>query len=244
MALPIFYNKPVVLSSQIHADLRLQVRNKFHFAAGSNSVALKASEFAQACHEYPIVFVQDKDSGTVNPVAVLGLKERQNLFVDATGRWDATYVPAYIRRYPFILATQGEEGEAPDYKVCIDEAYTGFSRDKGERLFLDDGEQSDYLKRALNLLQDYQAHSLRTAEFARRLQDWGLLQPLQASVEMRTGDKMALTGFMAVDQKKLKALPAERLAELVQKDELGVIYYHLLSLNNFGRLVDRMAEAA
>ena len=240
MALPIFYKKPVVLSSQTHADLRLQARNKFRFAAGSNSVALKAAEFAQACHEYPIVFVREGEA--VNPVAVLGLKEMQNLFVDAKGRWDAAYVPAYVRRYPFILARQGEE--VSDLKVCIDEAYTGFSRDKGERLFLDDGEQSDFLKRALNLLQDYQAHSQRTGEFARRLLDWDLLQPLQANVEMRTGEKMALTGFMAVDQKKLKALPAERLAELVQKDELGVIYYHLLSLNNFGRLVDRMAEAA
>ena len=74
--------------------------------------------------------------------------------------------------------------------------------------------------------------------------DWELLQSLQANVEMRKGDKMSLTGFMAVDRKKLKALAAEKLATLMQHDELGLIYYHLLSLNNFARLVDRLAVAA
>jgi hypothetical protein len=76
------------------------------------------------------------------------------------------------------------------------------------------------------------------------LLDWDLLQSLQANVEMRMGDKMSLTGFMAVDQKILKTLAPEKLANLMQHDELGLIYYHLLSLNNFGRLVDRLAEAA
>jgi hypothetical protein len=128
--------------------------------------------------------------------------------------------------------------------VCIDEAYTGFNRETGERLFLDTGEQSEFLKKALKLVKEYQAHSQRTREFTKRLMDWELLQTLQANVEMRRGDKMSLSGFMAVDQKKLKALPAEKLAELMQLDELGLIYYHLLSLNNFGRLVDRLAVAA
>ena len=239
MTLPIFYKKPVALSSQTHAGLRLRARDNYRFAAGTNSVALTAAEFAQACHEYPIVFVQSK--GEVNPVAVLGIRDRQNLFVDGKGHWNASYVPAYVRRYPFILARQGETA---DYTVCIDEEYAGFTHEQGEQLFLDDGEQSDFLKHALTLVQDFQAHFQRTAEFARRLHDWELLQPLQANVELHAGDKMSLTGFMAVNQDKLKALPAEQLAELVQKDEMGVIYYHLLSLNNFGRLVDRVAEAA
>jgi hypothetical protein len=202
-------------------------------------VALTTVEFAKACHEYPIVFVQEAE--TITPVAVLGLKNKQNLFVDEKGQWNADYIPAYVRRYPFILARQSE---ASDYTVCIDEAYSGFNRDSGERLFRDNGEQSDYLKKVLNLVREYQAYSQRTSEYANRLLDWDLLQSLQANVEMRMGDKMSLTGFMAVDQKKLKSLAPEKLANLMQHDELGLIYYHLLSLNNFGRLVDRLAEAA
>jgi len=240
MKLPIFYKKPVALSSETHAALRLQTRDNYRFAAGSNSVALTAAEFAKACHEYPIVFVQEE--AVITPVAVLGLKDKHNLFVDETGQWNADYVPAYVRRYPFILAKQSDE--APDYTVCIDEAYVGFNREKGERLFLENGEQSDFLKKVLTLVQEFQTHSQLSSDFARRLLDWELLQPLQANVEMRTGDKMSLTGFMAVDQNKLKALSAERLVELMQQDGLGVIYYHLLSLNNFGRLVSRVAEAA
>ncbi len=240
MELPIFYKKPVVLSSETHAGLRLQSGNDFRFATGSNSVPLTAAEFGQACHEYPIVFVQDKE--TINPVAILGLKDKQNLFVDEKGYWNANYVPAYVRRYPFILGTK--EDNPSEFTLCIDEAHTGFNRDQGERLFLEDGEQSDFLKKVVTLVQEYQTHSRLSADFAKRLLDWDLLQPLQANVEMRTGDKLSLTGFMAVDEKKLRALSAERLAELMQQDGLGVIYYHLLSLNNFARLVDRVAEAA
>ena len=239
MALPIFYKKPVILNSQLHADLRLRARNDYQFATGSNSVALTTVEFAKACREYPIVFVQEAE--VVTPVAVLGLKNTQNLFLDGKGQWKADYIPAYVRRYPFILARQGE---AADYTVCIDEAYSGFNRDSGERLFRDNGEQSDYLKNVLKLVQEYQAFSQRTSDFTRRLMDWELLQSLQANVEMHRGDKMSLTGFMVVDQKKLKTLAAEKLATLMQHDELGLIYYHLLSLNNFGRLVDRLAVAA
>lgn len=239
MTLPIFYKKPVALSSEAHAELRLQVRDNYRFATDSNAVPLTAGEFAQACHEYPIVFVQAEE--TVSPVALLGLRDKQNLFVDEKGQWNAAYIPAYIRRYPFILAKQEETW---DYTVCIDDAYAGFSLDKGERLFLDDGGQTDFLKHALKLVQDYQAHTKRTGELANRLMEWDLFQPLQANIELRAGDKMSLTGFMAVDPNKLKALQPERLAELAQLDALGVVYYHLLSLNNFGRLVDKVAEAA
>ena len=142
-----------------------------------------------------------------------------------------------------LLAIDGPISVAVDVRLTAP-AYAGFSLDKGERLFLDDGGQTDFLKHALKLVQDYQAHTKRTGELANRLMEWDLFQPLQANIELRAGDKMSLTGFMAVDPNKLKALQPERLAELAQLDNLGVVYYHLLSLNNFGRLVDKVAEAA
>ncbi len=240
MTLPMFYEKPVVLDSRNHAELRLEARQDYRFARQTNSVLLTATEYAKACRDYPIVFVQDKEA--VFSAAVLGLKDKQNLFVTESGQWNADYVPAYVRRYPFILAPQNEEGSS--FAVCIDEKYPGFNTEQGERLFLENGEQTDFLKRALQLLQDYQAHYQQTSAFARRLLDWELLQPLQANVELNSGDKMSLTGFMAVDRKRLQALAPERAAELLRSDEMGCIYYHLLSLNNFGRLVERVAQAA
>lgn len=240
MSLPVFYEKPVALSNQNHADLRLQAGQDYRFTAQSNSVLLTAVEFAKACQEYPIVFVQEED--TVHAVAILGLKQNQNLFVDNTGQWLAGYVPAYVRRYPFILAQQ--EGGDSAYTVCIDENYPGFNRETGERLFLEDGQQSEFLKRALTLLQEFQAAFQRSGEFGRRLLDWGLLQPLQANIQLNSGGRFSLTGFMVVNRDALKDLAPERAAQLLKQDEMGAIYYHLLSLNNFGRLVDRIAEAA
>jgi len=240
MALPIFYEKPVVLSSQTHRDLRVQPRKDYRFATPTNSVLLTAVEYAKACHEYPIVFVQDKEQ--VYSVAVLGLKDKQNLFVSDSGQWNAAYIPAYVRRYPFILAPK--PGDEANFTVCIDEKYEGFSQDSGERIFQEDGEQSEFLKKNLVMLEEYQAHYNRTNEFGRRLLDWGLLQPLQANVEMNSGDKLSLTGFLVVDQKKLKELSGERAVELLQKDEMGAIYYHLSSIANFSKLVDRVAKAA
>lgn len=240
MALPLFYEKPVVLSSQAHRDLCVQARKDYRFSTQTNSVLLTAVEFAKACHEYPIVFVQDQEQ--VYSVAVLGLKDRQNLFVGDSGQWDAGYIPAYVRRYPFILTPKDDDQQA--FTVCIDEKYDGFSKDGGERLFQDDGEQSDFLKKNLTMLQEYQAHQQRTTEFGRRLLDWEVLQPLQANVQMKTGDKLSLSGFLVVDQKRLKELSADRAQELLQKDEMGAIYYHLLSIANFSKLVDRIAEAA
>ena len=111
-----FYERVVALNDQAHAKLKVRPAISFAYAARTNSVPLLASEFFDAAREYPIVFARG-ETGPV-PAALLGLREAENLFVDRDGRWDARYVPAFVRRYPFVPG-KGANGEL---LVCIDEA--------------------------------------------------------------------------------------------------------------------------
>lgn len=234
----LFYDKVVPLNTQRHRELRLEHAG-FGFAAKVNAVLLTASEFARATQEFPVVFVEE--GGAVQPVAVLGLRQGENLFVDETGLWGATYVPAYVRRYPFIMYGSPDGGKHGKQVVCIDDGYAGFSQEKGERLFLDDGSQSPYLQGNIRFLQQYQRDFEQTRQVMRLIHNAGLLEPMQANVEMKGGSKLQVQGFLTINRARLKELKGDALAELHRSDALELIYLHLASLNIFSRLVDRFA---
>lgn len=238
MANLLFYEKPAALNKVTHKDYKIKpVGDNFKFAARTNSVILAGIEFTEASKEYPICFAKAGDS--VVPVALLGLRNEENLFVDSeTGKWDARYVPAFVRRYPFVLAEGGEEGQR---MVCIDEAYAGFSKDEGDPLF--DGEEaSPFLKQAIEFLEQYQRQYQRTERFVQRLQENDLLMALNAQVDMVDGQKFALTGLLAVDEKKLLALSDEKALEFFRSGELAWLYCHLMSLANMNRMIDRVGK--
>lgn len=236
---PLFYKKIVPLNKEQHKDLYIEATDNFKYARQSNSLYIAAVEFQRAVAEYPIVFGTDGE-GKVFPVVLLGLKADQNLFVDKAGKWQADYIPAYTRRYPFILAVNSTQTEE-QFTVCIDEGYPGFNTAKeGQPLFDDAGEESPVLKQAVEFLKDYQNQIRLTSEFCRQLQELAILEPVQANIEMRSGDKFAVGGFLCVSRDKLKALPAATLQGLVQSGQLELIYAHLLSLHNIQGLMNKM----
>jgi hypothetical protein len=198
-------------------------------------VPLVAAEVNVAAQTYPVVFVGEAD---VVPVVLLGVRDGENLFVDKDGKWDAKYVPAFVRRYPFVFSST-DEGKT--FTLCLDEDFAGVNTEgKGERLFDKDGERTQYLKNVLNFLQVYQAQFQRTQVLCKKLADLDLFEPMQAQVRLNSGQTLTLGGFKVVNRNKLKALPAETLGELAKADELEVIYAHLASLRNFGPMVERM----
>ena len=158
-----YYEKPVLLDRDKHRKRRVKPSNSFAFARRANSVYLAGVEFGEACKEYPIVFTRDANQKVI-PVAMLGLRSRENLFVDEEERWSAAYVPAFVRRYPFVLAQLSSESLA----VCMDEAYPGLSETEGEALFDAQGGNTPFLQNALEFLHRYQqefrriGHILRT----------------------------------------------------------------------------------
>jgi len=231
----LIYERAVPVSQQRHRDWYIKTGTDYGFAGRVNSVPLVAAEVAVASAAYPVVFAGE---GDVVPVVLLGVRDGENLYVDKDGNWDAKYVPAFVRRYPFVFSST-DDGKT--FTLCLDEDFSGVNTEgRGERLFDKDGERTQYLKNVLNFLQVYQAQFQRTQGLCRKLADLDLFEPMQAQVKLKTGQQLTLGGFKVINRAKLKALPAETLGELAKADELEVIYAHLASLRNFGPMVERM----
>jgi hypothetical protein len=233
----IFYERAVPVSKQQHAAYALEAGQNYQFARETNSVPLMAVEFPHAAAEYTIVFAGDENA--VMPVVILGVQGDKNLFVADDGSWDARYVPAFVRRYPFVFSST-DNGNT--FTLCLDESFEGWNQEgRGQRLFDDEGNSSEYLDGILTFLQEYQAQFQRTAAFCERLKKFDLLEPAQAQVKLRGGSQISLTGFMAINREKVKALSGEQLTELAKTDELELIYTHLTSMSGFSAKLDRLA---
>ncbi len=235
----LIYESAVPVSAARHGRHSVAPVPDFAFSAGVNAVPLMAIEFLRAADEYAIVFTQAGDE--VMPAVVLGVRGDQNLYLSADRKWEATYIPAFIRRYPFVFSNSAD---GKTLTLCIDEAHPGVNADgRGERLFDDTGKPSAYTERVLKFLQEYQAHFERTRAFCKRVKELDLLEPMQAQVTTPKGEKLTLNGFLSVSREKLRALPAEALATLARTDELELLYLQLHAMRNFIGVKDRLIGA-
>lgn len=231
----LFYKNVTPINKQRHANWSIVGSESFAFAKGIHSAPLTAVEFPSAVREFSVVFARAKEG--LMPIAIMGVRVGENLFVGADGKWQAEYIPAFVRRYPFVFST-ADEGKT--LTLCLDEEFVGCRQNgEGERLFTESGDSSPYLKKVLEFLQEYQNHFRRTEVFCKKLEDLDLLEPMGAQFKMPDGREGSLSGFFVVSRDKLKKLPAEKLAELAQTDELEMIYLHLNSMANLRRTITR-----
>lgn len=238
----LFYKTAVPVTAQRHKDWSVKTGETYSFAAEVNSVPVTAIEFAQAAAEYPIVFAGTEKS--VMPAVILGVKENENLYVGPDGKWLGSYIPAFVRRYPFVFS---QDDAGTTFTLHIDETFSGCNQaGRGERLFDADGAQTQYLGTVLGFLQEYQGRFRRTQAYCDRLMELGLLQPMQAQFTLSSGEQRSLSGFMVIDRAKLKALPADVVADMLSKDELECSFLHLASLRHFQDMLERFrpVEAA
>jgi hypothetical protein len=235
----LIYETAVPVSAARHAGVSLAPSADYAFSAGINAVPLMAVEFQRAAVEYAIVFTVTGDE--VMPAVVLGVRGDQNLYLAPDRQWQAKYVPAFIRRYPFVFS-RGADGKT--LTLCIDEAHPGVNRDgRGERLFDDAGKPTPFVERVLKFLQEYQTQFERTRQFGRKVQALGLLEAMQAQVSTPSGEKRSLNGFFGVSREKLRALGGEALASLARTDELELLYLQMHSMRNFVEIKDRYIGA-
>ena len=227
----------MLLDRDKHRQRKVRPAGGFGFARKANSLYLAGVEFNEACKEYAIVFTRVASGKTV-PVAMLGLRAHENLFVDDATAWDAAYIPAFVRRYPFVLADLPGRSEMA---VCMDEAFDGLSESEGEALFDAEGRNTPFLQNALDFLNRYQAEYLRTEAFCQRLEQSGLLMEMNAKADLVDGRSFTVNGLLIVDEKKLLALPDAAALSLFRSGELHLIAMHLVSLSNMQKLVARMA---
>ncbi len=220
---PPLYQHPVPLSSESHGAWRLRQDRGFGFAAGAALVPLNAAEFPLASRHYPIVFgIQGQIA-----LAVLG-SAGDNAFVDTDGGWRrGTYVPAYIRRYPFLFLTAPEN----KFVLSIDDAYEGFGG-AGDPLFVE-GEASDFTKNALAFCQVFEREIEATAKFIAALEASGLLSSELPSFNRAGGRKLTVKGVRAIDQARLDAVSDATIIEWRQNGWLPAVYAHLTSMSNW-----------
>jgi hypothetical protein len=232
----LFYQKPIALNRETHKNLKVRSMPSFAYAAGINSVPLTCNEFAAAARQLPILFVPDARQQP-SPIALLGLRRDENLFVEADGRWSGNYIPAFIRRYPYVLI----EGNVPnELTVGIDAAYPGFNTEVGEPMFAEDGSEGPGLKRAIEFLNAYRVDAQRTRDLAAQLQRLDLLIPRAINVQHKDGSQFSLDGFFVVDEQRLGKLDEKEAGNLLRSGHLAWIYMHLLSIHNIADLSTRL----
>ncbi|NML14932.1 SapC family protein [Azohydromonas caseinilytica] len=239
------HRQPVALDRNHHRTLRLRLPVDLAAAAGTlNACFLHGAEFAQACLEYPIVFVRAgadaEGRSAVAPMAVLGLTRDENLYLRPDGGWAAQYLPAALRVYPFALAQVDAEQAA----LCIDRAYAGLSETEGEPLFEADGSPSELVQRMQQQLPELEAEVQRTRRGCERLMELDLLREMRLDISQDNGPTLRVDGFLAVDEEKLLALPDATLAELQRSGLLRLIHAHQLSMAHLRRLAERRAARA
>lgn len=233
------FEKVVPVNKEAHGQKRVKEITSFDFAAKFHIAYVTVQEFTRAASIYPIVFLEDKEKDEFRPVTLLGLAPGQNLFVDAAGKWQASYVPAVIRRYPFTLAPGAGEG---NFLVCIDEASSLISETEGAALFDIAGTPTQVIDNVKRYLSELQQMEVATRQFCGFLAEHNMFTPLNLRVR-EGGAAKDIAGCYVINEERLNNLSDERFLELRSKRYLPAIFAHLISLAQTERLV-KLRDAA
>ena len=238
--LPLFYGSLVPLSSQLHPDFGLKPRDNFHFAKVTHAIPVTVDEFAMVQRHYPIVFGLGDNPA---PLALVGLNEGQNLYVDADGQWEAgAYIPAFVRRYPFMLAKLSDQ--ATELSLCFDDASGVVTADAPEKLF-DGAEPTEQTKNILAFCEQFEQAVARTRGFMDELGKLDLTIDGEVTIQQPgMAEPAVYRGFRMVAEEKLQNIRGDVARKMVQNGMMGLIYAHLFGLSQIGQLFEKQATAA
>ncbi len=232
------FQKVVPVNKEVHANKKIKEITSFEFASKFHIAYVTMQEFTRAAAIFPIVFLEDKEKDEFRPVVLLGFNAGQNLFVDAAGKWQASYVPAIIRRYPFALTPRGAEGQ---YIVCIDEASSLVSDTEGSPLFDANGEPTQVIENVKRYLSELQQMDTLTRNFCSFLAEHNMFTPLNMRVRENSKVKN-ISGCYVINEERLNNLSDELFLEIKNKRYLPAVYGHLISLAQTERLVKLQDE--
>lgn len=226
------FKKITPITKEAHLHVKIKPIDNFDFVADTHIASIMVHEFSRASSIYPIVFLEDKEQDQFRPVVLVGLEEGKNLFVH-DDKWNASYVPAIVRRYPFALAETVEKGK---YTVCIDEE-SGFVNEKeGQALFSEDGQAGEVIERVKKYLTELQQMEQFTNEFCDYMRSNNMFTPL--NMKIRVGDEIKnINGAYVINEERFNSLSNDKFLELREKKYISVIYAHLSSLAQIERLI-------
>lgn len=238
--LPLFYKSLVPLSSQMHANFGLKPRENLEFTRNTHAVPITVDEFSTCQRSFPIVFGLGEAAA---PLGLIGLQEGQNLYLDEAGQWEPTaYVPAFVRRYPFMLARLSPDSQ--DLSLCFDDSSKQIEENDGEALFVN-GETSDTTKNCLNFCEQFEQAVMRTRNFIDELTKLDILMDGEVTIQREgLAEPAVYRGFRMVDENKLQSLRGDQARKLVQSGMMGLIYAHLFSLSLISPLFERQFAAS
>lgn len=227
--LPLFYNDLMPLNSRDHATWKTKSLDSAEWLSKHHAIPLTADEFVQAQRDFPIVF---SSGDNPLPLALMGLNEGVNTYVDENGKInDPVYLPAYIRRYPFMLAKLTQEGD--DLSLCFDPTAGNVGEfEDGEALFDSEKEATDATKRILEFCQQFETAGNRTKQFIDELKKHDLLMDGEISISQNenTDKPFVYRGFQMINQEKLQEVRGDVLREWNKNGIIALIYAHIMSL--------------
>jgi hypothetical protein len=228
------FQQVVPINKERHGSKKVSLSSDFRFASKFHIAYVTLHEFVRAAATYPVIFLEDKERDDFRPVVLLGLDAGENLFVNEEGKWDANYIPAIIRRYPFALT---KSAEADRYIVCIDEASDMLSDTEGAALFNEAGEPTQVIENVKRYLSELQQMDQITHEFTKYLAQNNLLTPL--NMRVNAADQVRnITGCYVINEERLNNFSDQKFLEIRQNRYLPAVYAHLVSLSQIERLVN------
>jgi len=239
-----FYSNPQPLNKEKHGKFGVTaVNNPFEFMAKQHFVPLTAQEFGSAAASYPVVFAGDEK----NPIAIMGIRGEENLFVTNEGLFEQDYyMPAFARRYPFVLANDpGNER----FVVCVDEDASCVTSKKPTQAFFEGDEATQFTQEAFQFLQNFERDRQSTVQMVAKLKELDLFELKDMHFQGQNADgspaeRQKIAEYYAVTDERLKKLPEATLKELADSGILAAVYAHMISLGNWQRLVNMTLRRA
>jgi hypothetical protein len=238
--LPLFYRALEPLNSQQHGDMKIRRTESAPQMGSTHAVPITVDEFALLQRHYPIVF---SVGGDPVPLALMGLNEGSNVFLDQTGlpHDPSVYIPAYLRRYPFLLARLRPHSD--ELSLCFDPTSGAIGEfDAGEPLF-DGGQPSEATKAVLAFCEQFETAGQRTSAFIQELKTSDLLMDGEVAIQPEGASQpFVYRGFRMVDEEKLREIRGKELCKLNQSGMLAIIYAHLFSLSQIREVFSKQIE--
>lgn len=228
--------QPVPLTPEQHKDLRVKPQLATEILADRHLAPLMLQEFSTAAAFYPIFFLKTSETAEeYSAVAVFGLKEGQNLFLQ-DGKWTGEYMPANLRSYPFTLM----QAENDQLILCINEQADNVSRSEGNALFNDEGKPTEFLEGINKFFGDFIDANNVSRNVTAQLVELGLMKQEGLTYRDSTGTERRVQGFYVIDREKFDQLNDEQFISLRKLGVLPAIYAHFSSLERISRLIERL----
>ncbi len=238
-----FYSNPQPLSKDKHGKHGVKpVKKPFEFMQNQHFVPITAPEFGSAAASYPVIFAGEEK----NPLAVMGIRSGENLFVTDGQFAQDFYMPAFARRYPFVLANDASNER---FVVCIDEEADCVTNKKPDRKFFEGDEASAFTQEAFQFLQNFERDRQATETMITRFKELDLFEHRDMHFQGQNADgtpaeRQKIADYFAITEEKLRGLPEKTLKELTDNGYLAVAHAHMISLGNWQRLVNMTLRRA